>query len=120
LNAALVRMKELIEGRLGSGRVVRRELPSRSLPVGTDLIALLYTKLIGQENLCALCGQPIQLDTSKKLLQCSPDRIDSQNPSYGENNLQITHLACNLAKNDGSTEEFEEWLQCACGGHVHG
>ncbi len=53
----------------------------------------------------------MRLDTSKKLLQLSPDRIDSFNPSYGADNLQITHLACNLAKNDGSTEDFEEWLQ---------
>jgi len=47
-------------------------------------------------------------DTTKKLLQVSPDRKDSKNPSYSDDNLQITHLACNLAKNDGSTEDFKE------------
>lgn len=76
---------------------------------------LLYKKLRDQVGLCALCGQPIRLGITNKLLQCSPDRIDSSNPSYGEDNLQITHLACNLAKNDGATEEFEDWLQVASG-----
>ena len=55
------------------------------------------------------------LDTTKKLLQVSPDRRDSSNPSYGPENLQITHLACNLAKNDGTTQDFEEWLQLITG-----
>jgi hypothetical protein len=49
------------------------------------------------------------------MLQCSPDRIDSNNPSYSGDNLQITHLACNLGKNDCTSEEFEEWLQLICG-----
>lgn len=115
LNAALTRMQQLIQGRLGIGRTERRALPDRSLPPGTDLISLLHSKLRSQGGLCALCGQPIPMDVTNPLLQCSPDRIDSKNPSYGEANLQITHLACNWAKNDGTTEEFEEWLQMACG-----
>lgn len=115
LNSALVRMEALIKGRLGAVRTVRHELPTRILPPGTDLIALLNAKWQSQNSLCALCGQLIELETSKKLLQCSPDRIDSKNPSYGDDNLQITHLACNLAKNDGSAEDFEEWLQLVSG-----
>lgn len=114
-NSQLARMESLIKERLGSGRVVRREMPTRSIPVGTNLILMLDAKLRAQHDRCALCGQPIEMTTKKKLLQCSPDRIDSKNPSYGEGNLQITHLACNLAKNDASTEEFEEWLQLAAG-----
>src|SRR5579883_1983430 len=117
LNAALTRMHDLIKGRIANGRVVSRELPARTLPAGTNLILVLDAKLRDQNNLCALCGQLIPLDTTKKLLQCSPDRIDSKNPSYGEDNLQITHLACNLAKNDGSSEDFEEWLQLVAGDH---
>ena len=85
--------------------------PSRSLPAGTNLTFLLQDKLEEQKNLCALCGKLMRLDSTKKLLQCSPDRIISTNPSYGADNLQIAHLACNLAKNDGSTEDFEEWLE---------
>lgn len=72
---------------------------------------MLFDKLAEQNNLCALCGKLMRLDTTKKLLQCSPDRIVSSNQSYGADNLQITHLACNLAKNDGTVEDFEEWLE---------
>jgi len=113
LSDALKRMAGLITGRLGPGSITTRITPPRTLPDGTDLGALLAAKLLIQKNLCALCGRSMRLDTSKKLLQCSPDRIDSVNPSYGAENLQITHLACNLAKNDGTAEEFNEWLSLA-------
>jgi hypothetical protein len=79
---------------------------------------LLQDKLVEQNYNCALCGKLMRLDTTKKLFQVSPDRIVSTNPSYGADNLQITHLACNLAKNDGSTEDFEEWLQCITGNDI--
>jgi hypothetical protein len=113
LSDALKRMAGLITGRLGPGGISTRIVPPRTLPDGTDLDAVLSAKLRIQRNLCALCGRLMRLDTSKKLLQCSPDRIDSVNPSYGAENLQITHLACNLAKNDGTTEDFKEWLRLA-------
>jgi hypothetical protein len=35
----------------------------------------------------------MRLDITKELVQFSPDRIDSSNPSYGTDNLQITHLS---------------------------
>jgi len=108
-------MALLIQARLGGPRSVRREVPGRTLPVGTDLVALLHKKWLEQNQRCALCDQLVRLDTEKKLLQCSPDRKDSKNPSYGDDNLQITHLACNLAKNDGTTEDFEEWLELVSG-----
>lgn len=111
LSAALARLEALIRGRLGPGRSVWTQTPARSLPTGVNLTFLLYEKLDEQKNLCALCGKLMRLDTAKKLLQFSPDRIDSSNPSYDTENLQITHLACNLAKNDGTIEDFEEWLQ---------
>jgi hypothetical protein len=108
-------MALLIQARLGGPRSVRREVPARTLPAGTNLIEVLHTKWIDQGERCALCNQLVRLDTEKKLLQCLPDRKDSKNPSYGDENLQITHLACNLAKNDGSTEDFEEWLDLISG-----
>jgi hypothetical protein len=37
-------------------------------------------------------------------------RIDSTNSSYGEENGHITHLGCNLAKNQYSVDKFEDWL----------
>lgn len=115
LSGALARMEALIKGRLGPGRTVWETKPARSLPLNTNLVILLYDKLAEQNNLCALCGKLMPLDTAKKLLQVSPDRKDSKNPSYGADNLQITHLACNLAKNDGTTEDFEDWLQLVTG-----
>jgi len=115
LGSALARLETLIRGRLGPGRSVWQQTPSRSLPTGTHLTFLLHDKLEEQKNLCALCGKVMRLDTTKKLLQCSPDRIVSTNPSYGADNLQLTHLACNLAKNDGSTGDFEEWLELISG-----
>jgi hypothetical protein len=115
LGTALARLEALIRGRLGPSRSVWEQTPSRSLPTGTSLTFLLQDKLQEQNNLCALCGRLMRLDTAKKLLQCSPDRIVSTNPSYGADNLQITHLACNLAKNDGSTGDFEEWLDLVSG-----
>lgn len=111
LNSALVRLQDLIRNRLGPPQSVRVTRPGRHLPPGQDLLTVLYDKLIEQNYLCALCGKLMRLDTQKKLLQISPDRKDSSNPSYGSDNLQITHLACNLAKNDCTTEDFEEWLQ---------
>ncbi len=116
LNGTLTRLQDLIKSRLGVGRSVMRQLPVRSLPAGTDLFLLLDRKLRAQGGLCLLCGRELQLETKKKLMQCSPDRIDSQDPSYGDENLQITHLACNLAKNDATAAEFEEWLHFVRGG----
>jgi 5-methylcytosine-specific restriction endonuclease McrA len=118
LSAALARLEALVKGRIGPWRMVWTETPSRSLPAGTNLTFLLQDKLVEQNYNCALCGKLMRLDTTKKLFQVSPDRIVSTNPSYGADNLQITHLACNLAKNDGSTEDFEEWLQCITGNDI--
>jgi hypothetical protein len=44
------------------------------------------------------------------MMQASADRIDSANGAYDEVNVQVTHLACNLAKNQYGLEHFEEWI----------
>ncbi len=111
LSGALARLEALVKGRIGPSRTVWKQTPARTLPAGVNLTFLLQDKLTEQNNLCALCGKLMRLDTTKKLLQVSPDRIVSTDLSYGSDNLQITHLACNLAKNDGSAEDFEEWLE---------
>jgi hypothetical protein len=72
LSMALARLEALIRGRLGPGRAVWQQTPARSLPTGVNLNFLLYDKLEEQNNLCALCGKLMPLDTSKKLLQFSP------------------------------------------------
>lgn len=115
LNLAVTRMAQLIQERIGFGRISKRTLPMRTLSPHVNLVELLCSKIQDQGNLCALCRRPLNLVASNRMLQCSPDRIDSSSPSYGPENLQITHLACNLAKNDGTAEEFEEWIQLICG-----
>ncbi len=50
------------------------------------------------------------------LLQPSPDRIDSLNTAYGSDNVHITHLGCNYAKNKFGVDDFEEWLEVVSGG----
>lgn len=44
------------------------------------------------------------------MLQPSADRIDSANGACDDENVWITHLACNLAKNKYGTNDFEQWL----------
>jgi hypothetical protein len=56
-----------------------------------------------QLNVCALainllCCGPLAV-TTNKILQPSPDRIDSKNVAYDDANLHVTQLPCNLAKN---------------------
>ena len=78
-----------------------------------DLILIVAEKL-RQPPLCrALCGGLMFLQPQNKLLQPSPDRIDSTCGSYGPGNFQLAHLACNLAKNDATVEQFQEWLSIA-------
>jgi hypothetical protein len=50
------------------------------------------------------------------LLQPSVDRIDRTNTTYLSNNVHITHLGCNFAKNKFEIDEFEEWLEMVTGG----
>ena len=45
-----------------------------------------------------------------RLLQPSPDRIDSALGDYGPKNFHLSHLACNLGKSDASIDHFREWL----------
>jgi hypothetical protein len=87
----------------------------RTLSPHVNLVEPLCSKIQNQGNLCALCNRPLDLAPSKSTLQCSPDRIDSSNSSYGLENLPVTHLACILANNDGTTEEVEEWARLICG-----
>jgi hypothetical protein len=47
---------------------------------------------------------------ANKLLQPSPDRIDSKIGDYGPENFQLVHLACNLGKNNATTAQYDEWL----------
>ncbi len=59
--------------------------------------------------MCARQGAMV-LDRKLGMLQPSADRIDSGNGAYIDENVWITHLACNLAKNKYGLDEFEEWV----------
>lgn len=92
------------------GEVSSRLNPVRTAPNLSDLIALITRKWQDdQKGKCALCGG-VLVQTKSKMLQPSPDRIDSANVSYDDANLQITHLACNLAKNQWGLSDFKDWL----------
>ncbi len=109
---AAFRMANLIEQRVRQGgQTGSRTNPVRSAPNQSDLIAMLTRKwTVDQDGKCALCGGEIWVPTENRLLQPSPDRIDIANGWYDEANLQVTHLACNLAKNDCDAAAFEEWM----------
>jgi hypothetical protein len=79
--------------------------------VESDLHITLHKKWHEQGGLCALCGGTLVMSAANKLLRASADRINSQLPSCDIRNVHITHLGCNLAKNDVSLQEFDEWLQ---------
>ena len=105
------RMALLIENRVKSGgEYSLRQNPVRTAPNLSELIALIVRKwTVDQAGKCALCRGPLTQTTSK-MLQASADRIDSGNPAYDDGNTQVTHLACNWAKNQYGVEAFEDWL----------
>ncbi len=109
-------MAELIQNRVKTGgqRAIHVN-PLRFAPNLSDLISLLKDKWIQQRGTCKLCGGELVPRTSNAMLQASADRIDSGNPFYSEENAQITHLACNLAKNQYGTDQFLEWLDVVRG-----
>lgn len=76
----------------------------------TNLHIMLGERWQAQEGMCFLCNGPLMTESSNFLLQCSPDRINSQDTSYSKANTRITHLGCNLAKNKCTVAEFEDWL----------
>jgi hypothetical protein len=78
--------------------------------VESDMHIILHKKWSEQNGNCALCRGNMVKGATNKLLQASVDRIDSQNAKYDLQNIQITHLGCNLAKNDVTMMEFAEWL----------
>jgi hypothetical protein len=105
------RMAELIIQRVrAGGEVSVRINPQRYAPNYSDLYALLVRKLNEQRGRCALCQGAMVLDRKLGMLRPSADRIDSGNGAYNDENVWITHLACNLAKNKYGLDEFEEWV----------
>ena len=105
------RLAALIEARVKSGgEYSLHQNPTRTAPNMSDLVALFIRKWTAdQKGKCALCGGPLT-QTNHKMLKVSADRIDSSNIAYDDANTQLTHLACNLAKNQWGFDAFEDWL----------
>lgn len=111
------RMANLIIERVNKGGEERVTInPVRTAPPFSDLYALLtHIWQHRQGGQCALCGAPLRPGTKNRMMQASADRIDSANGAYDETNVQVTHLACNWAKNQYGVPEFEEWVAAVRG-----
>jgi len=116
VKAQMFRMAKLIEERVArSGASGIRLYPVREALPSVDLQEMLYRKCEVQKWVCALCHQPIPVAPANRLLQCSADRVENENLKYDAANVQITHFGCNLARNDGTINDFAEWLERAKG-----
>jgi hypothetical protein len=89
--------------------------PIRTASGETDLNIMFGEKWDEQTGLCFVFNGPLVTKSSNYLLQASPDRISSQDPSYSKANTGIAHLGCNLAKNKCTVAEFEDWLSVVRG-----
>lgn len=102
------------------GEEITRVMPDYICPSEQDLTVMAHQALKAQKGLCALCGQPVpQNKPANDLFKLSLDRIDSVNKAYSQDNIQITHYACNLAKNAYTNAQYQEWLSLIKGGAGH-
>lgn len=93
--------------------------PQRFAPLFAEVNALILRLWLDeQRGRCALCRGPLVASTGNPMLKASADRIDSANGSYDADNVQITHLACNLAKNKYGQEQFDDWVLAVRGVHA--
>jgi hypothetical protein len=119
LNVTATRIAELIYNRVDiSGTQQTRIAPLRNAP--SDLTLQVANLLGATPLLCALCGGDLPMLPANRLLQPSPDRIDSSSGSYAIENFQLTHLACNLAKSNATPGQFDEWMTVAAVGFACG
>jgi hypothetical protein len=110
VNSEAVRIAGLVFNRVRcSGLTFEHRGPVRTAPI--DFILQVAEKLKHEPLECDLCGGQIELGNPNRLLQASPDRIDSSKGEYGPQNFELTHLACNLGKNNASVADFQEWLE---------
>jgi hypothetical protein len=112
LNEEAVRIAALVNSRVtASGAIFQGKRPDREAPV--DFLLQVARLLKATPLVCALCGGLMYLKPENKLLQPSPDRIDSKLGDYGPANFQLAHLACNLGKNNATEAQFHDWLEIA-------
>lgn len=107
----LTRMAELITKRVAEGGGRNATVKAlRTAPNFSTLYGILFRKWREQEGVCGLCHGKLVAGSENEMTQPSADRIDSSNDAYDDDNVWITHLACNLAKNQYGLEKFEDWL----------
>lgn len=93
-----------------SGAEQTRQAPLRIVDITKAQLRELWER---QQGRCRLCGASIPLDTANPLLLVSADRVHNENGHYNLENTQLTHRACNLGRNIGTVEQFNEWLHLA-------
>jgi hypothetical protein len=104
------RIANLIFARVAvSGTTLEHTAPERTAP--DNLVINIRELLRARPLVCYLCGGLMRIKPRNRLLQPSPDRIDSSIGDYGLQNLKLAHLACNLGKNASSVAEFQQWLE---------
>jgi hypothetical protein len=109
--AEITRILGLITNRVvmaGNERSGRN--PLRLTQGDTELFEMLLRRWHDQNGVCVLCQREIPLRAENKLLQMSPDRVDSTNPHYDWQNIRLTHLASNLGKSDATLAEWSAYL----------
>jgi hypothetical protein len=104
------RMVGNILGRVNASGTERTSVNPVRTTSESSLHILLGKKWQEQKGRCFLCQGPLLPGTKNYLLQASPDRTDSLDTAYSDANIRITHLGCNLAKNNVSLTDFEDWL----------
>lgn len=108
----LSRMALAIQQRIQqSGKIEIGKRPTRTGSGFADLVALLERAWARQAGVCALCGAEIPVSSTNRLMQMSPDRINSQFKAYEQPNIHIVHLGCNLAKSDVTLRDWTEFLE---------
>lgn len=116
LKQEIYRWAALIEQRVAaSNSVLTRWNPLREANPRSETMEMLFKKWETQKGFCGLCQRPIPMPAVAGLLQPSPDRIDSTKVDYRTENVHITHLGCNYAKNKFSVDDFEDWLEVVSG-----
>jgi hypothetical protein len=116
VNQAITRMIGLIQQRVQRGdSLTARKNPLRHAPDTGELLAVLVGEWQAGGGTCRLCGGKLAVGLGNPMLQPSADRIDSDDGGYHRENVQLTHLGCNLAKSSCNAAQFIEWLDVVRG-----
>ena len=117
LKQEIYRWASLIDQRVAASNTpLTRWNPAREANPKLETMEMLFKKWEEQRGTCGLCQRPIAMPKRPGLLQPSIDRIDSTKIDYQTENVHITHLGCNYAKNKFTIDEFEDWLEVVSGG----